>query len=89
VLVKNIRPKECVKADPTLPVDGRFYGTRQYHQCKEKLPEETTTTLKPGRRTADQSQGRPAEVITHWYPAEAQPAVKAAKMLPRRYVSFP
>jgi hypothetical protein len=29
VLVKNIRPKECVKADPTMPVDGRFYGARQ------------------------------------------------------------
>jgi hypothetical protein len=49
VLVKNIRQKECVKADRTLPVDGRFYGARQNQQCEEKLPEETTTALKSGR----------------------------------------
>jgi hypothetical protein len=49
VLVKNIRPKECVKADPTLPVDGRFYGARQNQPARKTLPEETTTALKSGR----------------------------------------
>jgi hypothetical protein len=48
VLVKNIRQKECVKADRTLPVDGRFYGARQ-NQREEKLPKETTKALKSGR----------------------------------------
>jgi hypothetical protein len=48
VLVKNIKPKECVKDDPTLPDDGRFYGARQ-NQREEKLPKETTTALKSGR----------------------------------------
>ncbi len=43
MLVKFIRPKECVKEDPALPVEDRFYGARQNQQCEEKLPEETTT----------------------------------------------
>jgi hypothetical protein len=38
-----VRPKECVKDDPMLPVDSRFYGARQNQQCEEKLPEEMTT----------------------------------------------
>ncbi len=49
MLVKFIRPKECIKEDPTLPVEGRFYGARQIQQCEEKLPEEMTTALKSGR----------------------------------------
>jgi hypothetical protein len=49
VLVKFIRPKECVKDDPSLPVNSRFYGARQIQQCGEKLPEEMTTALKSGR----------------------------------------
>jgi hypothetical protein len=49
VLVTNISPKECVKADPILPVYGRFYGARQNHPTRKRLPEETTTALKTGR----------------------------------------
>ncbi len=49
MLVKFIRPKECVKEDPALPVEGRFYGARQNQQCEKELPEETTTALKSGR----------------------------------------
>ncbi len=49
MLAKFIRPKECVKEDPALPIEGRFYGARQNQQCDEKLPEETTTALKSGR----------------------------------------
>jgi hypothetical protein len=49
VLVKNIRPKEFVKAKPTLPVDCRFYGARQNQQCEENAAFTTTTALKTGR----------------------------------------
>jgi hypothetical protein len=60
VLEKNIRPKECVEADPTLPVDGRFYGARQNQQCEEKLSEETTTALKSGRTLSHHGDHVPA-----------------------------
>jgi hypothetical protein len=46
---KFTRPKECVKADPALPVEGRFYDARQNQQCEEKLPEARTTALNSGR----------------------------------------
>jgi hypothetical protein len=48
-LVKFIRPKECVKEDPALPVEGRFYSARQNQQCGKEMPEETTTALKSSR----------------------------------------
>jgi hypothetical protein len=40
VLVKNImsKKKECVKANPKLPVDGRIYGARQSQLCEKTLP---------------------------------------------------
>jgi hypothetical protein len=48
VLVKFIRPKQCVKEDPALPIEGRFYSIRQNQQCEEKLPIATTKALKSG-----------------------------------------
>jgi hypothetical protein len=48
MLVKFIRAKQCVKEDPALPVEGRFYIIRQNQQCEEKLPIATTTALNSG-----------------------------------------
>jgi hypothetical protein len=48
VLEKNILYQECVKANSTLPLDGRIYSARQSQLGEKLLPEETTTASNSG-----------------------------------------
>ncbi len=48
MLEKFIRPEQCVKEDPMLPVEGRFYGVRRINSVKKKLSIATMTALKLG-----------------------------------------